>query len=122
MKTQRGFTLVEVIVAIVVLTVGLLGLVTTAALVTRMITRGQRSSVAANFAAQRLEQLRAGGCVNRAGGSEQLVRGGNVVARNSWNWVAAGDSTHRLLLSVQYQSRAGVWRTDTLETAVTCQL
>jgi len=40
MKTtanQRGFTIVEIIIAILVLTVGLLGLVTTAALVTRMI-------------------------------------------------------------------------------------
>ena len=47
MKQERGFTIVEVIVAMLVLTVGLLGLVTSAALVTRMIGRGQRSAVAA---------------------------------------------------------------------------
>ena len=39
-NSQRGFTIVEIIIAIVVLTVGLLGLVSTAALVTRMIARG----------------------------------------------------------------------------------
>jgi len=47
LKQQQGFTLVEVIIAILVLTVGLLGLVTSAALVTRMIGRGQRSAVQA---------------------------------------------------------------------------
>jgi len=40
MKREQGFTIVEVIVAILVLTVGLLALVTSAALVTRMIGRG----------------------------------------------------------------------------------
>ena len=43
MKREQGFTLVEVIIAILVLTVGLLGLVTSAALVTRMIGRGQHN-------------------------------------------------------------------------------
>ena len=39
-SNESGFTIVEVIIAIIVLSVGLLGLVSTAALVTRMIGRG----------------------------------------------------------------------------------
>jgi len=39
-KNNKGFTIIEVIIAIIVLTVGVLGMVTTAALVTRMIGRG----------------------------------------------------------------------------------
>src|SRR5207248_1632771 len=58
MKREQGFTLVEVIIAILVLTVGLLGLVTSAALVTRMIGRGQHSAVAAQYAQRRIEMLR----------------------------------------------------------------
>ncbi|MBI1967765.1 MAG: prepilin-type N-terminal cleavage/methylation domain-containing protein, partial [Gemmatimonadetes bacterium] len=54
-SNERGFTIIEIIIAIIVLTVGLLGLVSTAALVTRMIGRGQRSTEAAIFAAQRME-------------------------------------------------------------------
>ncbi len=50
-KNRRGFTIVEIIIAIIVLTVGVLGMVTTAALVTRMIARGQRSAAASAFAA-----------------------------------------------------------------------
>lgn len=126
MKSERGFTLVEVIIAIVVLTVGLLGLVTTAALVTRMIARGQRAAVAASFAAQRMEQLRAQGCIpaNRTAGSEQLMRGGAVVARNDWRYVTPtpGDSTHQVFLVVTYQTQQGRWRTDSMETAISCQL
>ena len=50
---RRGFTIIEIIIAIIVLTVGVLGMVTTAALVTRMIARGQRSAAASAFAARR---------------------------------------------------------------------
>src|SRR3989442_15870348 len=57
MKRERGFTLVEVIVAILVLTVGLLALVTSSALVTRMIQRGQRSAVSSNYGGQQLWHL-----------------------------------------------------------------
>ncbi|TLY56078.1 MAG: type IV pilus modification protein PilV, partial [Gemmatimonadetes bacterium] len=61
MKREQGFTIVEVIIAVLVLTIGILGLVTSAALVTRMIGRGQRSAVAAQYAQRRLEMLRASG-------------------------------------------------------------
>src|SRR5256886_17516509 len=78
MKREQGFTLVEVIIAILVLTVGLLGLVTSAALVTRMIGRGQHSAVAAQYAQRRLEMLRVTGCKSQAGGTEGLMRGGTA--------------------------------------------
>src|SRR5260221_1950533 len=75
MKREQGFTIVEVIVAILVLTVGLLALVTSAALVTRMIGRGQRSAVAAQYAQRRLQMLRVSRCNSQAGGREVLMRG-----------------------------------------------
>ena len=92
-KNQRGFTIIEIIIAIVVLTVGVLGLVTTAALVTRMIARGQRSATAASFASRRLERLRAGACVlaNRANGQ-----------------VHAGHQDHRLETREHIARRVGV--------------
>ena len=57
-KNQKGFTIIEIIIAIIVLTVGVLALVSTAALVTRMIARGQRSADASAFMARRVERLR----------------------------------------------------------------
>ena len=120
MKREQGFTIVEVIVAIVVLTVGVLGLVTTAALVTRMIARGQRSAVAAIFAAQRLERLRRSACTVRTAGSDTLYRGAGRLAVNSWTFIDAGNSTYRVRLVTTYLTAQNRTRSDTMETAISC--
>ena len=120
MKSQRGFTVIEVIIAIVVLSVGLLGLVTTAALVTRMIGRGQRSAVAATFAAQQMEQLRAGGCLARNSGTASLNRGSTLVAQTTWTWTAVTATTYRLSLVTRYPTIQYKTRTDTTETTLSC--
>jgi prepilin-type N-terminal cleavage/methylation domain-containing protein len=118
---MRGFTLVELLVALVVLTVGLLALVTSAALVTRMIARGQRSEVAATFAGQRLERLRPEACVPPLGnGTESLRRGSQVVATNSWALTDAGNATVRIRLISTYPTYSNRLRSDTMETAVSC--
>lgn len=74
MKTKRngGFTIVEILVAIMVLTVGLLALVSTAATVTRMIGQGQRYTRASTMALQRFELLRAQDCNVLVDGSETV--------------------------------------------------
>jgi type IV pilus assembly protein PilV len=93
-RNQGGFTIVEVIVAIIVLTVGLLGLVTTSALVTRMIARGNRSSNAATFASKRLEQLRVTGCTSQAAGRDTLyAQSGVAVATNAGGSRTRGTAT-----------------------------
>ncbi len=58
MNNRSGFTLIEVMVAIIILSVGVLGLISTAALVTRMIGRGNISTKATQLAETRLEILR----------------------------------------------------------------
>jgi len=121
MNTERGFTIVEVIVAIIVLTVGLLGLVATSALVTRMIARGQRSNNAATFAAQRLEILRTTGCRARAAGNDTLwTQSGTVVATNSWGFSDRGNSHWTIVDTAHYQTAQGNWRTDIMETEFSC--
>jgi prepilin-type N-terminal cleavage/methylation domain-containing protein len=120
MQRERGFTIVEVIVAIIVLTVGLLGLVTSAALVTRMIARGQRSAAAAQYATRRLEMLRASGCRSQAGGSETLFRGATPVDSLSWRFVNRGNNTWQVVVRSTYQTALGKWRTDSLETEISC--
>ena len=81
-KNQRGFTIIEVIIAIIVLTVGILGMVTTAALVTRMIARGQRSADASAFAGRRVERMRVAACTPalRVNGQDTLYRGSSGCA------------------------------------------
>lgn len=120
MNGKRGFTIVEVLVAIVVLTVGLLGLVTTAALVTRMIGRGQRAAVAATFAAQRMERLRVTGCTSQTGGADTLRRGGSWLAINTWTFSSPATSTWRVVLLSKYKTQQAGTKTDTMETSISC--
>ena len=120
MKREQGFTLVEVIIAILVLTVGLLGLVTSAALVTRMIARGHRSGVQATFAARRMEILRANACAAQVAGTDSLMRGGTTVDRLSWRFVNRGNSTWQLIMRSQYITAGSQWRTDSTETEISC--
>jgi len=121
-NNARGFTIVEIIIAIVVLTVGLLGLVSTAALVTRMIARGQRSAVASTFAAQRLELLRPAACIaaQRSNGTDSLMRGSTWVAINNWTWIAEGNEYYRARIVTTYKTVKNRVRTDTLELGVPC--
>jgi len=125
MKREQGFTLVEVIIAILVLTVGLLGLVTSAALVTRMIGRGQHSAVAAQYAQRRLEMLRITACKSQASGSEVWMRGGTPVDSVSWHltqWDVPNQTAKhwQVVVNSKYQTALGKWRTDSTETEVSC--
>ena len=119
---EQGFTVTEVIIAIVVLSVGLLALASTAALTTRMIGRGQRSAVASTFAAQRLELLRPTACRTQVNGTEVLTRGSVTLATNTWRFSNPGNQTIRIQLVTTYLSAQGKSRTDTTETAVSCNV
>ncbi len=58
MRAERGFTIIEVLIAVLILTVGLLGLVSSGALVTRMIGEGNRFTEASTVANRRFEIFR----------------------------------------------------------------
>jgi prepilin-type N-terminal cleavage/methylation domain-containing protein len=60
---RAGFTIVEVMVAIVILAVGILGLAATASVVTRQMTGAVHQSVAATVAYSRMERIRSGDCM-----------------------------------------------------------
>ncbi|HET9709893.1 MAG TPA: prepilin-type N-terminal cleavage/methylation domain-containing protein [Gemmatimonadales bacterium] len=99
MKRRAGFTLLEVLVALVVLTLGLLGLIAQTASLVRALARVRRAETITTAAAARLEQLRASGCVARADGAE-VVRQGSIIAGIDWRWSAAADSSPRVQLVV----------------------
>lgn len=122
MRNRQGFTLIEVIMAVVVLSVGVLGMLTTFALVTRMVGRGSSANRAANFAEQRLERLRQTGCTSQASSSDTLYRGttSTWVAINSWTFTNGGGSTWHVRLLNRYKTSLGATRTDTVEASLSC--
>lgn len=116
MKSERGFTVVEVLIAVLILTVGLLGMVTTAALTTRMIAQGQRYSEASAIANERFEILRAKSCAEMTGGSAQL-------GRFSVSWTVTPDAadTRRQVDVTVVSPVAGGSRTDRFTTIIACR-
>ena len=77
--SRAGFTLVELLVAMMVFAVGMLGLAATAASVTRMMGGAKRQTIASTVAQSRLEKIRSSPCGSLVSGSE-TVRG----ISNTW--------------------------------------
>jgi prepilin-type N-terminal cleavage/methylation domain-containing protein len=113
--SRSGFTLVEMMVAVVILAVGLLGLASTAAVVTRQVGGGAQQSLAANAVQSRLEWMRSVPCskitdstAKNRGVSEHWVPGAKV---NGVLWVVD---------SVRY-SVGGTARVQTYTMTVPCK-
>ncbi|HXY31076.1 MAG TPA: prepilin-type N-terminal cleavage/methylation domain-containing protein [Gemmatimonadaceae bacterium] len=68
LRSENGITLVEILVSLVVLSVGLLGVAATAIAVTRLTSGGTRRTLAAAAASSRLEGLRNIACARAASG------------------------------------------------------
>jgi Tfp pilus assembly protein PilV len=121
-KNTQGFTIIEIIIAIIVLTVGVLALASTAALVTRMISRGQRSAEASAFATRRVERMRIAACVpaQRVDGQDTLYRGSTWVSINTWTFADLGNLNYRLKVVSTYKTTQNRVRRDSTETTITC--
>lgn len=115
MTNRNGFTIVEVLVAVLILTVGLLGLATTAATVTRMISQGQRYSEAASLAAQRFEILRSQSC-------SAMTNGTGTQGRYSLTWTIAGTAGGKAntVKVVVTSPTASATRADSFQTTIFC--
>jgi general secretion pathway protein I len=100
MRCRAGFTLLEVLVALVVFAVGVLGLTAEAAALTRALGRVRRAEAVMAAAQARLERLRARACSDRVDGSEAVTQGATAIADLRWSWSDAGDSTFALRLAL----------------------
>jgi prepilin-type N-terminal cleavage/methylation domain-containing protein len=121
---RRAFTLLEVLVALVILGVGVLGLSGHATLVSRLVGDGARATRAATVATARLEQLTARSCADISSGS--LVSYGIEERWSVAPMSASGPLTAlEVQLSVTYRLRgraAGrTTRTQQFRGAVPCR-
>jgi prepilin-type N-terminal cleavage/methylation domain-containing protein len=123
---ERGFTIVEVMVAMMVLIIGATALVGSSGLVSRQIGRGRSISMATQVATQRLETLR------RAANRRTSV-GGNrcqhasfasgtattLGMSESWGIVSAGGTLRSVVDTVTYGRTSGTSRVI-LRTLIAC--
>lgn len=112
-RGDSGATLVEVLVAVVILTVGLLGLVGSMVTVTRMVEDSRRYQRTAALATGRLEMLRSQPCASIADGVE--TSGAYTVA-----WTVTRIANGRqAVVAVTSPRRAGR-RIDVFHTVIAC--
>lgn len=114
-RPPRGFTLLEVLIALVILEIGVLALLATAGSATRLLGRARRATIAATFTSERLERLRTTACVSQSPGSE--VRGLDSLA---WRFVDMRTGHWRIVLGVASRTERNTWHTDSVETEVSC--
>ena len=101
LRPSQGFTLLEVLVALVLLGVGILGLSGNAALVSRLVGNGSRLTLAATVASNRVEQLRGLPC-----GSARPGRATTRGVEEQWTVAPLGERAVAIELSVAYPLRA----------------
>lgn len=116
-RGRAGFTIVEVVVAVMILVVGVLGLAGAAAIVTRMMGSSEMRSDASNVAAARFELLRSTRCPITSGSASSA----GITER--WSVTQLGSPAYRMyevVDSVRYTSRDGQ-RSQTYRSVVQCQ-
>lgn len=114
MSNQRGFTIAEVVVAIIMVSIGIIGVAKATAEIVSMVARGDRSVTASTYAQDRMEQMRAAGCGSMAEGTETYDGSFSL----TWT-VTARNNVREVQLVAEYPGGRGM-RVDTFETSVPC--
>jgi Tfp pilus assembly protein PilV len=122
-RNEGGFTILEIMIAVVILMVGVLGLVMTAALTTRMMGRANRAQQAAAYASKRMEMMRPAACIagQRNSGVDTLYRGSAMIAYNTWDYTDIGSGSYRLRVITRWETTKNQMKSDTLEQGVPCR-
>jgi prepilin-type N-terminal cleavage/methylation domain-containing protein len=114
----RGFTTIEVLIALILFGAGALSLAAGSGLAIRMITRGRHLTAGSVLASRRLEILRGqvgGGCIGLASGATGPVGG----LSEQW-WVTGSGRSRMVTVVVRYP---GQWAgsSDTLLSILRCE-
>jgi Tfp pilus assembly protein PilV len=114
-RVRPGFTLVELLVALLLVDVGLLALVATSAAVTRELDASGRRNLALESAVTRLERLSSMPCRSDDRGDEVIAPG----IHEWWSATVDAGGTRRLEDSVTFATRGAV-RSIVLRTRARC--
>jgi len=100
-RARHGFTVIEMIIAIMVMSIGIMGLAGTARYVAMQMGNGRTQTIAATFATKVADSLSARRCAAIASGS-QTKRGVTI----TWT-VADSIRTKWVTEQVQYTTKSG---------------
>jgi len=112
-RPRRGFTVIEMIIAIIVMAIGVMGLAGTARYVAMQMGNGRSQTIAATFATKVADSLSARRCSSIVGGT-QTKRGVTI----TWT-VADSTKTKWVTESVQYKTKSGA-KTVNYLTVIQC--
>jgi type IV pilus assembly protein PilV len=115
MRRRDGFTMVELLIAIIVICVGLLGLATGAMGVLRQTRWGTQSALASIVAQRRMEIIRSKGCSSLSSGTA-TTRG----LSENWVLTVINGRAQAVVESVSYVPREGVTRWVELKSVIPC--
>ena len=113
-QPRRGFTLIEMIIAIIVMAIGVMGLAGTASYVAIQMGGGNAQTLAAALATKVSDSLSARRCSALVGGT-QTKRGVTV----TWS-VADSSRTKWVSEQVQYKPKRGPMKTVNYVTVIQC--
>jgi prepilin-type N-terminal cleavage/methylation domain-containing protein len=118
-RGTAGFTIVEVLVAVVVLGIGIIAMAGTSGMVTRMIGRGKMATRAGQAATRKVEELRlAAYSTSPHCTAGAFASGGPVVANGvTTSWVV---NSGNVAVTVSFRTTGGGVHTDVLTTLIDC--
>jgi prepilin-type N-terminal cleavage/methylation domain-containing protein len=115
LRSRGGFTIIELVVAMIIMTVGVLALATGSAGVAKQMRAGNQAGLASVIAQGRLETIRSLGCSSLANGTA-TTRG--MTEKWTITWISS--RARAVTESVTYVPRAKVSRTLALASVVPC--
>lgn len=115
-RRRDGFTVAEVIVAMVILSVGLLALASGSVGVVRQMRAGNQAAIASMVAQSRLEKMRSRTCSNISSGTATTTG-----LSEKWTVASSSSRISTVAETVTYVPRAGVTKKLGINTIVPCQ-